>query len=128
MASLKPGELPLLLVGIGRFGPVAVMSLKICLDFPILNFFSCDERGVKKRVKVRGVTVGFLLGLPELWHFGSGSGSGSAGDEGGEGGSCSRTTFSFESSRICKAIGDKCDILAIAWYLFSRRLGYWSGC
>lgn len=48
-----------------RFEAEAVISLKVCLDAPIFLPLPSDDLGVKKRVKVLGVTVGRFLGLPE---------------------------------------------------------------
>lgn len=55
------------------------MSRNACLDAPIIVPLSRDDLGVKKRVKVLGVTVGFFLGLLEPWLLVTGK----TGEEGG---------------------------------------------
>ena len=67
-----------------------MISLNICLEDPKFLSLPIDDRGVKKRVKVLGVTVGFFLGLWESWLLERGSNGDDSGD-------CSCVGFSFES-------------------------------
>lgn len=50
-----------------------MISLKACRDAPIFLPLPRDDLGVKKRVKVLGVTVDRLLGFPEHGLLGVGS-------------------------------------------------------
>lgn len=68
-----------------RFEAEAVISRSACLDAPALLSLLRDDFGVKKRLNVRGVTLGPFLGFSEHWLLVVG---GRRGDDGGGGSDC----------------------------------------
>ena len=82
-----------------------MISLRTCLEAPILPVLPAEDLGVKNRVKERGVMVGGLRSLlleaeplagkdGELVRSGAGRGESSVG------------TFSCEDAGVCSAIDD----------------------
>ena len=69
----------------GRFEAEAVISRSTCLDAPALLSLLKDDFGVKKRLNVRGVTLGPFLGFSEHWLLVVG---GRRGEDGGGGSDC----------------------------------------
>lgn len=98
-----------------RFVAEAVISCRACLDAPIFLPLTREDLGVKKRVNVLGVTVGFFLGLLEP----SSPGSGRGGEDGNR---LPGVKLLSESAMVCGEIGSSPAIITVYQTLNKRKL------